>query len=561
MGGLSPSAKLEIFDLLGPEYLYQLNGAENIYLIHLTDYGFPGMDLKRHSTSDGYDFAVKSSLYMLLEDEYDETAMPFGTVTLSPLKDGFLRHLSALEGDVAFVDVATKWTVPLMIDHFLNHQDTPFSFSSLTITLCGPYKWPSINVTHGACVQCSRRSLRKDALHTGEDVYHFDVSHSDRRMSISVTYGAEPVWNGRCWQYCMNRLNVARIRLEFCVASSWKVLPSPKMRTGNHAGTDICCDIFGFLVRPDVEACRLVCVAWNACYATSLRTLPLHHLLQVIEPNESGPIEMIVDPTTVMSYIKNSHVRLLKLDFDLGLVSDVLNAMEKARSSDETWSTSEDSSKEFLERLDDILKPAHYRVQAMRYGENVENIRTLFSRILLRQRGFRLQLQWPYRYGNDALSAVVRDSWTDFVLRSGASSISVVYTDDMRESNERPFSAHQIIQRLLEEESDECMVREVELVGLKPGLLSFRRESGALIAEEVDKGHVVFPPVSYGSRPLLLRMFRLYGSARTLTLVTGMDGVALMSMRLIRGKPTMQEIRVNAEKGDRANIFFVYKPY
>lgn len=47
---------------------------------------------------------------------------------------------------------------------------------------------------------------------------------------------------------------------------------------------------------------------------------------------------MIVDPTTVMSYIKNSHVRLLKLDFDLGLVSDVLNAMEKARSSDETWS-------------------------------------------------------------------------------------------------------------------------------------------------------------------------------------------------------------------------------
>lgn len=197
----------------------------------------------------------------------------------------------------------------------------------------------------------------------------------------------------------------------------------------------------------------------------------------------------------------------------------------------------------------------------MRYGENVENIRTLFSRILLRQRGFRLQLQWPYRYGNDALSAVVRDSWTDFVLRSGASSISVVYTDDMRESNERPFSAHQIIQRLLEEESDECMVREVELVGLKPGLLSFRRESGALIAEEVDKGHVVFPPVSYGSRPLLLRMFRLYGSARTLTLVTGMDGVALMSMRLIRGKPTMQEIRVNAEKGDRANIFFVYKPY
>ncbi|KAH7695896.1 hypothetical protein AAVH_37040, partial [Aphelenchoides avenae] len=114
--GLSPSAKLEIFDLLGPEYLYQLNGAENIYLIHLADYGFPGMDLKRHSTSDGYDFAVKSSLYMLLEDEYDETAMPFGTVTLSPLKDGFLRHLSALEGDVAFVDVATKWTVPLMID-------------------------------------------------------------------------------------------------------------------------------------------------------------------------------------------------------------------------------------------------------------------------------------------------------------------------------------------------------------------------------------------------------------------------------------------------------------
>ncbi|KAH7669946.1 hypothetical protein AAVH_42832, partial [Aphelenchoides avenae] len=227
VGGLSPSAKLEIFDLLGPEYLYQLNGAETIYLIHLADYGFPGMDLRRQSTSDGYDFAVRSSLYMLLEDEYDERAKPFGTVTLSPLKDGFLRHLSVLKGDVAFVDVATKWTVPLIIDHFLNSSDAPFAFSALTITPCGPYKWPSIGVSHRACVQCSRRSLRKDTLHAGDDVYHFDSTRSNRRLSISVTYRSEPIWNGRCWEFCMNRLTVARIRLEFCVTSPCKVLPAP----------------------------------------------------------------------------------------------------------------------------------------------------------------------------------------------------------------------------------------------------------------------------------------------------------------------------------------------
>ncbi|KAH7695249.1 hypothetical protein AAVH_37694, partial [Aphelenchoides avenae] len=118
MGRFSACAKLEILNLLSVEDTYQLRGTEVDYLMYLTEGNIGGLDLKQSSTAEGYDFAVSSSLYPLLDVSDEDshlTATPFGKLTHSPLKQRFLRHLLTLDGDVAFVDAATGWTVPVII--------------------------------------------------------------------------------------------------------------------------------------------------------------------------------------------------------------------------------------------------------------------------------------------------------------------------------------------------------------------------------------------------------------------------------------------------------------
>lgn len=121
MDVLSPSALLEIFCLLDAEDTYHLNEPAYIsYLLHLKDGQVNSQELRRHSTSEGYHFAVNSSLYILFDEEHPDryaTATPFGTVVpSSPVKERFLGHLSTLRGDVAFVDPASEWSVPAIID-------------------------------------------------------------------------------------------------------------------------------------------------------------------------------------------------------------------------------------------------------------------------------------------------------------------------------------------------------------------------------------------------------------------------------------------------------------
>ncbi|KAH7696227.1 hypothetical protein AAVH_36705 [Aphelenchoides avenae] len=104
------------------------------------------------------------------------------------------------------------------------------------------------------------------------------------------------------------------------------------------------------------------------------------------------------------------------------------------------------------------------------------------------------------------------------------------------------------------------MAEEVELIALRPRLLSLPQRSGELIAEVIDKEHVVFPPVSHASRPLNLQIYWLGETRKNLTLAVGMDGTDVMVMRLYRGHVNAHEIRERALRSDRANNFVELMP-
>ncbi|KAH7684593.1 hypothetical protein AAVH_40899, partial [Aphelenchoides avenae] len=163
-----------------------------------------------------------------------------------------------------------------------------------------------------------------------------------------------------------NRLDVLRLCLRFAIKTSC-ISVAPSERRATRIGTDVCCDVFGYLARLDVDSCRLVCVAWDACCLANFRSLPLYHVLQATEakvqtlvqpgwaaplrlerpgltiypapsgPGTAGPVRRIEDAVGAVSYLENSYIRLLKLDFDSDLTSDVLNAMENSSRSPVTW--------------------------------------------------------------------------------------------------------------------------------------------------------------------------------------------------------------------------------